>query len=664
MIGFLKITSIRQGIIAISTFTSGIVLLIAATTMMLSDFFKERSAIVQSTAMLSNLVEINAGATLVFRDPEAAAEVLSVLRAEQNIATALIYSDEGELFAKYISERPQHRKLQAQTSDNERAYRQERLNTLGSPTYTAVFRPMLLDFSAPIRVDGETVGVLNMQVDLEPMTSWFYRLAAYTVIFLFLSFLLAFLLSRRLQRSVTDPINNFSTAMREVSESGDYSRRLEYIDKGELGMLGSSFNSMLQQIQDRDEQLEGLVDELKSATLAKSHFLANMSHEIRTPMNSIIGITSLLLDMPLSEKQKTYFEIIQRSAQSLTVIINDILDISKIEAGHLSMENLEFKLEEVILNVTNTFRQPARIKSLSLEVNIAPGTPAYVLGDSGRLQQVLINLVGNAIKFTPAGSVVLSVSIKQQSDANTMLLFEVTDTGIGIAKHAQKRIFHEFTQADESTTRRFGGTGLGLSFSKHIVERMQGQIGLESIEGKGSRFWFTLPVNQSFQNSEHRADTLTTPQATAKNEKKVLALSAVTAESRLRDDAKILIVDDSKPNRFILTETMKNLGLDVVAAECGKEAVELVRRHRFDLVIMDIQMPVMDGMEATRKIRKSERENGMEVHLPIIAFSANAMEGDRERFLQAGMDDYLSKPIQMEAFMAVLHKWLGQDNEH
>ena len=175
-----------------------------------------------------------------------------MLRAEQNIATALIYSDEGELLAKYISERPQHRKLKAQTSDNERAYRQERLNTLGSPTYTAVFRPMLLDFSAPIRVDGETVGVLNMQVDLEPMTSWFYRLAAYTVIFLFLSFLLAFLLSRRLQRSVTDPINNFSTAMREVSESGDYSRRLEYIDKGELGMLGSSFNSMLQQIQDRD----------------------------------------------------------------------------------------------------------------------------------------------------------------------------------------------------------------------------------------------------------------------------------------------------------------------------------------------------------------------------------------------------------------------------
>jgi CheY-like chemotaxis protein len=407
--------------------------------------------------------------------------------------------------------------------------------------------------------------------------------------------------------------------------------------------------------------LEGLVDELKSATLAKSHFLANMSHEIRTPMNSIIGITSLLLDMPLSEKQKTYFEIIQRSAESLTVIINDILDISKIEAGHLSMENLEFKLEEVFLNVTNTFRQAAGTKNLSLEVNIAADTPAYVLGDSGRLQQVLINLVGNAIKFTPAGSVVLSVSIKQQSDANTMLLFEVTDTGIGIAKHAQKRVFQEFTQADESTTRRFGGTGLGLSFSKHIVERMQGQIGIESIEGKGSRFWFTLPLNQSFQNPEKSTDTLTTPQATAKNENKVLSLSAATAGSRLQYDAKILIVDDSKPNRFILTETIKKLGLDVVAADCGKKALELVRRHQFDLVIMDVQMPVMGGLEATQKIRKSERENNMEEHLPIIAFSANAMEGDRERFMQAGMDDYLSKPIQMEAFAAVLHKWLGQD---
>ena len=374
-----------------------------------------------------------------------------------------------------------------------------------------------------------------------------------------------------------------------------------------------------------------------------------------------MGITSLLLDMPVNEKQKTYFETIEKSAQSLMIIIDDILDLSKIEAGHLSIKKLEFNLEEVILHITNTFLHPARSKGLSLEVRVAPATPTWLLGDAGRLQQVLINLVGNAIKFTPSGSVLLEVSVQDNSEPNTKLLFEVIDTGIGIATDAKNRIFNEFTQADESTTRRFGGTGLGLSFSKHIIEMMQGQIGVDSIEGKGARFWFTLPLNQTIQDSESDAPaSKPTSEITTDTIKK----STTPDANGLRPDykARVLIVDDSKPNLFILSETMKTLGVEVVAAEGGKKAVELVQAQQFDLVIMDIQMPDMDGMEATRQIRNFERQSNTDIHLPIIAFSANAMEGDRELYLQAEMDDYLSKPFQKEAFLTVLYKWLEKRN--
>ena len=663
MIGFNKRASIRQKIIAISTLTSGIVLTVAATAMLLSDLYIERNAIVKATSMLADLIEINVGAALVFKDPEAATEVLSELKAVPDIAAAFLYSSEGDLFAEYTSENPQHQNLQAQTTDNTYRNPLEKLRDIGAQNYITAFKSKLLDLSAPIKVDGETVGLINIYMDLEPMIAGFYRLGAYTLVCLLLAFSLAYLLSSRLQRSVTGPIETYSRAMLEVSQSADYTRRVEYLADDEVGMLGASFNMMLQQVQNRDQQLENLVEELRAATHAKSQFLANMSHEIRTPMNSIMGITSLLLDMPLNERQQTYFETIDRSAQSLMVIINDILDISKIEAGHLSIEDTEFNLEDVILHITNTFLHPAKSKGLRLEVRIAPGTPMNLLSDAGRLQQVLINLVGNAIKFTPSGSVLLNVSVQDGSDSNDELLFEVTDTGIGVAGHAKTRIFSEFSQADESTTRRFGGTGLGLSFSKHVVEMMGGQIGVESTEGKGSRFWFTLPLIQTIHSSGSNSLTSrpTTEIETGKD--KQVATPDVNGR-RSGYNARVLIVDDSKPNLFILTETMKTLGLDVTAAEGGKKAVELAQTQQFDLVIMDIQMPDMDGLEATRKIRDFERENFTDRHLPIIAFSANAMEGDRELYLQAEMDDYLSKPFQKEAFLAVLDKWLEKGNGH
>lgn len=660
MIGLHKRASIRQKIIAISTLSSGVVLTIAAATILLSDLYIERKAIVKTTSMLADLIEINVGAALVFEDPETATEVLSELKTVPDIAAVFLYASEGALFAKYIGENPQHQYFQDQTADNAYANAQEKLRNIGTQDYITAFESKMLDLSAPIKVDGETVGFVNIYMDLEPMITGFYRLGAYTLAFLLLAFSLAYALSSRLQRSVTEPIETFSKTMLEISQSADYTRHVEHLADDEFGVLGESFNVMLRQVKNRDQQLENLVEELRAATHAKSQFLANMSHEIRTPMNSIMGITSLLLDMPQNERQKTYFETIDKSAQSLMVIINDILDISKIEAGHLSIEEREFNLEDVILHVTNTFRHPAKSKGLRLDINIAPGTPMNLLSDPGRLQQVLINLVGNAIKFTPSGSVALNVSVQDNSDSDHELLFEVTDTGIGVSSNAKTKIFDEFSQADETTTRRFGGTGLGLSFSKHVVEIMGGQIGVDSSKGKGSRFWFTLPLTQAGNSSV--SDSLPARPTNEKETCNVRQMATPDVNGRRPGySARVLIVDDSKPNLFVLTETMKALGLDVMAADGAKKAVELAQTQQFDLVIMDIQMPDMDGMDATRQIRKFERENFTNRHLPIIAFSANAMEGDRELYLQAEMDDYLSKPFQKEAFLALLDKWLEKD---
>lgn len=443
--------------------------------------------------------------------------------------------------------------------------------------------------------------------------------------------------------------------MLQVAKSGDYSGRVEYIAKDEVGMLGASFNMMLQQIQNRDQQLGTLVEELKAATHAKSLFLANMSHEIRTPMNGILGITGLLLEMPATKKQQRYFETIEQSAQSLMGIINDILDISKIEAGHLHLTKLEFNLEELILHICKTFTLPAKTKGLELDVSIARDIPVKLLGDAGRLRQILTNLIGNAIKFTPAGSVSICVSVRPTDTADTMLLIEVTDTGIGIAEHAKNRIFSEFSQADETTTRQYGGTGLGLSVSKYIVEMMHGQIGVDSTRGEGSRFWFSLPLGHDAPQSLATTNTL----AIKGNSENESDISELKPDAKAQYHADVLIVDDSELNRFILTETLKTFGLIAQTVAGGREAVETVRKNPIDLVIMDIQMPDMDGMQATGAIRQWEQETNKQNHLPIIAFSASAMEGDREQFLKAGMDDYLSKPLQMEAFADVLQKWLG-----
>ncbi|MFC5300855.1 ATP-binding protein [Azospira restricta] len=410
----------------------------------------------------------------------------------------------------------------------------------------------------------------------------------------------------------------------------------------EIGELTEGFNRVVRRITDEaaahEAELRQAKEVAEEGTRAKSAFLANMSHEIRTPMNAIIGMSHLALQTPLDAAQRNYIEKVHGAAENLLAIINDILDFSKIEAGKLDIERVAFDPRALAADLADFFAAVAADKGLHFRIDPAAGLPPALWGDPLRLRQVMLNLVGNALKFTPRGEVVASFApLAGATDGRIRLRFTVRDTGIGIAPDAQAKLFQSFVQADGSTTRLYGGTGLGLAISRRLVELMGGEIGVVSTPGAGSTFWFELACDIA------PASALPAPAARAG-----IAIAGSLAGCR------VLLVDDNPLNQEVAEHFLRKAGIEPTLATNGIEALAALERQRFDIVLMDCQMPVMDGYEATRRIRADARFD----RLPVIAMTANALIGDRERSLAAGMNDHLTKPLQADVLYPTLLHWL------
>ena len=781
---FLRDLSMQQKMIAVTVLTSTVALVLTCVAFLAYDRVTIRREMTEELSVHAQILGQNCTAALAFHDPKAAMEVLSSALADDNVMAAAVYDTDGSRFATY---------------------------TRKDPPQTAPLRPVTgirfndqrLELTQHILLDHEIIGTLYIASDLAVMHARETRYLMIAGCLLLIGIPGVWLVASRLLSRIARPLLLLAQAAREVSAGKSYAVRVQPTDRDEVGQTILAFNDMLGAIERHDAELQGHRDNLErevqkrtaelestnlelssakeraeAASRAKSEFLANMSHEIRTPLNGVIGMVELALDTPLDESQRDYLDTARQSADTLLSVINDVLDFSKIEAGKLELDPVEFSLRGSLNLTMKIVALRAHQKGLELLCHVDPDVPDALVGDASRLRQIVINLVGNAVKFTETGEVSVEVSRESSDDSGVRLHVRVTDTGIGIAKEKQQAIFEEFTQADGSTTRVFGGTGLGLAISSRLIAMLDGRVWVESEPGRGSTFHFTarfdvarqaaieqtpdsidlrglraLIVDDNATNRRILTETLrgwqmesiaveSGPLAIAALERAHVAhervdvilldchmpgmdgfqfaeyvrgsshlagatIMMLTSSNQRADSARcrelgmaaylvkpvsqaelhasmlgvlsnrnvspvpaslataaivplvpgpmartVLLAEDNPVNRKIVVALLSNLGYRVVVAINGTEAVQASRDQQLDLMLLDVQMPLLSGIEAAQQIREEERGTGRRV--PIIALTARAMKGDEELCLAAGMDGYLTKPLPRARLIATM----------